>query len=140
MEENVFGDKTFVPDGTSVLEALGETGNLWLELRKEVQDDYGPAIEEWKYYGAKTGWTMRFASRRGSLFFFTAMRGGFCLSFVLGENAVEAALRSDLPKDILDTISGAAAHEGGKSLRIEVRDKEMAEVVRKLLKFKMETK
>lgn len=138
MEENVFDDKSLVPDGTSVLKALGETGNLWLELRREVQEDYGPAIEEWKYYGPKSGWTMRFVSTRGNLFFFNVIRGGFSLSFVLGEKAAAAALRSDLPKSIIDAIKGATEHAGGRGIRLEVKDKEMAEVVRKLLKIKME--
>ncbi len=139
MDENVFDDQSFVPDGTNVLKALGESSGLWLDLRKEVQEEYGPAVEEWKYYGPKTGWTMRFVSDRGNLFFFTAFKGGFCLSLFLGEEAVSAALKSDLPASVIDAIRSATLQVGGRGIRLEVRDKEMAEVVKKLLKIKMET-
>ncbi len=138
MEDNAFNDKSVVPDGRTLLKTLGDMGEIWLELRRYVQSNYGPAIEEWKYYGPKSGWTMKLLSPRKNLFFFTALRGGFRLSFVFGDRAVEAILRSDLPKQIIDEVASAKKYPEGKGLRVEVKDRRAAAAIRELIRIKAE--
>ena len=138
MEDNAFNDKSVVPDGRTLLKTLGDMGEIWLELRRYVQSNYGPAIEEWKYYGPKTGWTMKLLSPSKNLFFFTALKGGFRLSFAFGDRAVEAILRSDLPKNIIDEVTNAKKYPEGKGLRVEVKDRRVAAAVRELIRIKAE--
>lgn len=138
MEENIFNDKLVVPDGRTVQKALGEAGGFWLELRKYVQENYGPAIEEWKYYGLKSGWTMRMLSNKRNLFFFTVIDKGFRLSFVFGDRAVDAIGRSDLPRSIIDEVMNAQKYPEGRGLRIEVKDRRLAAAVKTLIKIKAE--
>ncbi len=138
MEENIFNDKLVVPDGRSIQKALGEAGSFWLELRKHIQENYGPAIEEWKYYGPKSGWTMKMLSKKRSLFFFTVIDNGFRLSFVFGDRAVEAIGKSDLPGSIVDEITNAQKYPEGRGLRIEVKDRRLAAAIKTLIKIKAE--
>lgn len=138
MEDNVFNDKSVVPDGRTLMKTLGETGSLWLELRRYVQDRYGPAIEEWKYYGPKSGWTMKLLSPKKNLFFFTALKGGFRLSFVFGDRAVEAIMESDLPRNIIEEITNSKKYPEGRGLRVEVKDMRAAAAVRELIRIKAE--
>jgi hypothetical protein len=138
MEDNAFNDKSVVPDERTLLSTLGDMGEIWLELRRYVQSNYGPAIEEWKYYGSKSGWTMKLLSPGKNLFFFTALKGGFRLSFVFGDRAVEAILRSDLPKNIIDEVANAKKYPEGKGLRVEVKDRRAAAAVRELIRIKAE--
>ncbi len=138
MEENAFNDKSVVPDGRTLLKTLGDMGDVWLELRRYVQNNYGPAIEEWKYYGSKSGWTMKLLLPRKNLFFFTALKEGFRLSFVFGDRAVEAILRSDLPKNIIDEVANSKKYPEGRGLRVEVKDRRAAAAVRELIRIKAE--
>lgn len=138
MDENVFIEKLVVPDGKNVLKALGEMGGLWLELRKYIQENYGPAIEEWKYYGPESGWTMKFVLKRKNLFFFNAMSGGFRVSFTFSEKAAVAIEQSDLPREIIDRVKSAPRHADGRGLSIEVRNQETAELAKRLVEIKME--
>lgn len=138
MEENIFNDKSSVPDGRSVLKALGDAGSYWLELRRHIQESYGPAIEEWKYHGPKSGWTMEMLSQRRSLFFFVAMKEEFRLLFVFGDRAVEAIEHSDLPKSMIDEVTSAQKRPEGRGLRIEVKDGRFAAAIKTLIKIKAE--
>ncbi len=138
MDENVFVDKSFVPDGRSVLRALGDTGSFWLELRRYVRENYGPAIEEWRYRGQESGWVMEMVSKRRGLFLFVAIEGGFRLSFEFGDKALEEIRRSDLPKSIVDEVVNAEKHPEGRTLSIEVRDRRYAAAIKTLIKIKAE--
>lgn len=138
MEENVFNDKSVVPDGRDVLKTLGDAGGLWLELRRFVQENYGPAIEEWKFYGPKSGWTMKLVLPKKNLFFFIAMKGGFRLSFVFGDKAVEAIDQSDLPRAMIEEVKNARRYPEGRGLRIDVRDRRYLAAAKTLTRIKAE--
>ncbi len=139
MSENAFNDKSVVPDGSKVLKALGRTGKLWLEIRRHVQEKYAPAIEEWKYYGPKSGWTMKLISKQRNLFFFTASEGGFRLAFVFGDKAVEQIEKSDLPKNIIDEVRNTTKYVEGRGLLLEVKDEKTVAAVKTLIKIKVES-
>lgn len=138
MEENVFTDKSIVPDGRSVLRALGDAGSLWLELRRYIQENYGPAIEEWKYYGPRSGWTMKLVSPQKTLFAFTALRDAFRLVFVFAENELEVLERSDLPKNLVEEAKSAKKSPEGRRLQIEVKDRRCFTTAKMLTEIRAE--
>lgn len=138
MEENIFNDKSLVPDGRTVQKALGEVWSFWLELRKHIQENYGPAIEEWKYYGPKSGWTMKMFCQKKDIFSFVVIEGGFRISFVFGDKTVDAIRRSELPKSVIDEIASAQKYPEGRGFSIEVKDRRFAAVIRTLIKIKSE--
>lgn len=138
MDENVFDDKSSVPDGRSVLRALGDIGSYWLELRRYIQENYGPAFEEWRYYGQKSGWVMKMVSKKKNLFSFTAIKGGFCVSFVFGHKAIKAIKESDLPTSIMDEMMIPQKYPEGRGLTIEVKDRRSMGLIKTLIKIKAE--
>ena len=138
LRENVFNDKAAIPEGKSVLKALGKSGKYWGEIRKYAEESCGPLTEEWKYYSPKYGWTMKLLSKKRNLFFFVAMKGSFRVAFVFGDKAVAAIEKSDLPKDIIDEIRNAKKYVEGTGLRLEVKDAKSAAIIKRLIQMKVE--
>jgi len=56
---NPFLDKARRPDEAARAAVLGDATVLWAEIRKGVKADWEPVVEEWKYYGAKSGWSLK---------------------------------------------------------------------------------
>ncbi len=78
MSANAFIDKLAKPDEEALVRALGKTYPLWAEIEKHVATvhgepttAHGEPTEEWKYYGSKSGWTLKTLHKRRNLFFFT---------------------------------------------------------------------
>jgi hypothetical protein len=58
-------------------------------------------------------------------------------ALALGEKAVKAVHRSDLPSSVLTAIDGARKYAEGRAVRVEVRRKNDVAVVEKLAVAKM---
>ena len=64
--------------------------------------------------------------------------GGCCrASFALGDKAVKAALDMGLPVAVVKMIKSAKKYAEGSAVRIEVREVEDVEVVKKLVQAKL---
>jgi len=55
-------DKGLKPGDAQLAAALGDSFHLWTDLKAAVAAEHGPVVEEWKYYGPKSGWTMKIVS------------------------------------------------------------------------------
>lgn len=64
-------------------------------------------------------------------------QGCFLAALVLGEKAVKAAHKSDLPDSVLAVTDGERKYAEGRAVRIEVRTKEDLRNVQKLAAIKM---
>jgi hypothetical protein len=106
MSANVFIDKLAKPDDQALVRALGKTYPLWAEIEKHVATAHGESTEEWKYYGPKSGWTLKTLHKKRNLFFFTACHGYFRIAFVFGDRAVAQILISDLPNAMIEGQEG----------------------------------
>ena len=137
MSDNVFLDKQTKPDDRALARTLGKTFHLWVEIRDGVQAEHGPVVEEWKYYGAKYGWTLKTLRQKRNLFFFTPCQGYFRVSFAFGDKAVAAIEASGLPAAMIAEIKNAKNYVEGRGLRIEVRVKSDVEHVKKLIAIKV---
>lgn len=138
MRENIFNDKSVKPDDKSVLKALGPAGKYWQDIRGHAEEVCGPLTVDWKYYSPKYGWTMKLLSKKRNLFFFVAMEGSFWVAFVFGDKAVAAIEKSGLPKKIIDEIRNATKYVEGRGLRLEIKDAKSSEIVKRLIKIKVE--
>ena len=56
MSSSVFTDKSTEPNASQLANALGATAPIWSELRDHLEAEYGPLVDEWKFYGKKAGW------------------------------------------------------------------------------------
>jgi hypothetical protein len=134
---NVFIDKLAKPDDQALVSALGKTYPLWAEIEKHVATAHGESIEEWKYYGPKSGWTLKTLHKKRNLFFFTPCQGYFRIALVFGDRAVAQILTSDLPTAIIEEVKNAKRYAEGRGLRVEVKTRRDVESVKKLIAIKV---
>jgi Protein of unknown function (DUF3788) len=137
MSANVFIDKLAKPDDQALVSALGKTYPLWAEIEKHIATTLGESVQEWKYYGLKSGWTMKTLYKKRNLFFFTAYKGYFRIAFVFGDRAVAEIVSSDLPKAVIEEITNAKKYAEGRGIRIDVKTRRDVESVKKLIAFKV---
>ena len=137
---SVFGDKSAVPSDETVSDVLGAASSIWGDLRTHVQDNYPNITGEWKHYGKAAGWTYKLISKKRNLLFFVPMTDCFRVRIVLGEKAsacVEAD--SELPSAIKKALRAATPYAEGRSLDIDINQREQLETIKRLLKIKFET-
>jgi hypothetical protein len=138
MADNIFTDKAVKPNDQLLSEALGVTYKYWDEIRTSLRNKYGDLTEEWKYYGAKYGWSLKIILKRRNLFFFTAYDKYFRIGFVFGDKAVSAIEKSDLPKNIIEEIVNARKFAEGRGLRLEIRKHGDIKYIKKLVDIKVD--
>jgi len=137
MSASVFDDKTVKPDSKALLKAIGKTAGHWKKIRSNLENDYGELIEDWKYYGQKTGWLLKVLRKKRNLFFCIPLKGSFRIAFVFGEKAVAAVENSDLPEAIKLELKNARKYAEGRGLRIDVKSAKDVENIRKLVEIKV---
>ncbi len=137
METSVFTDKSIRPDNRQLEETIGDKTKLWEAIKGHIEKKCGDVTEEWKFYGVKSGWVLKILLKKRNLFFFTPLKGGFRLGFVFGDKAVSAVEKSDLPKDMIDTLKNAKKYVEGRGLRVEVSSMPDVENVKKLIDIKV---
>lgn len=139
METSVFQEKSIQPDNDHLSQVLGEPEKLWDAIKNHIKENHGEVSEEWKFYGAKYGWTLKMLLKKRNLFFFTPLNGYFRLGFVFGDRAVAAVEQSDLPGEMIDELKNARKYAEGRGLRIEVKDQDDVEHVNKLIDIKVKS-
>ena len=103
--------------------ALGQSYKYWEEIRNTLENQYGPLIEEWKYYSATSGWTLKLLLKKRNLFFFAPCEKYFRLAFIFGDKAVSAVEKSDLPLKMVQELKSAKRYVEGRGLRLEIKKK-----------------
>lgn len=132
-------DKAREPGDKELATTLGAAHALWGELECGLQEAHGPLARQWHHAGAKYGWSLRLRDGKRVVVYLIPGRGGFLAGLVLGEKAVAAARRSDLPRPVLALIEAARPYAEGRGVRIEVRDRRALAAVRKLVALKLAT-
>ena len=137
MSVSVFEDKVTRPDDKMLAKALGKSNRLWQDIKKHLKAEYGELIEEWKFYGQKSGWILKTLRKKRNLFFFVPLEGSFQVSFIFGEKAVAAVEKSDLPKELITELRNARKYAEGRGLRIDVKNSADIEHIKKLVEIKV---
>jgi hypothetical protein len=137
MSGSIFKDKSVKPDTRAFAEAIGETAGYWKELRNGLEDEFGELVEDWKFYGQKSGWILKLLRKKRNLFFVTPQEGFFRSVFVFGDRAVAEVESSDLPESIKDALRTARKYAEGLGLQIEVTTVDDIDVVKKLVRIKV---
>ena len=137
MAASVFEDKNSKPDDKMLAKVLGKSNRLWQEIKKNLKADYGELIEEWKFYGQKSGWILKTLLKKRNLFFFIPLKGSFQVSFVFGDKAVAAVEKSGLPKKLITELKDARKYAEGRGLRIDVKNSADVEHIKKLVEIKV---
>jgi len=138
METSVFKDKSAKPDAIRLIKAIGDTAKSWEAIKKHIGENYGAVNEEWKFYGASSGWTLKALLKKRNLFFLTPLQGYFRVSFVFGDKAVAVVEKSDLPKELIGTLKSARKYAEGRGIRVDIRAPNDVEIVKKLIDIKVQ--
>jgi hypothetical protein len=120
---SIFLDKTVMPTNKMLSDALGESYHYWEEIKHTLDEQYGTLIEEWKFYSASSGWTLKLLLKKRNLFFFAPCDKYFRIVFIFGDKAVAAVEKSKLPKKMIRDLKNAKRYVEGRGLRIEVKKK-----------------
>jgi hypothetical protein len=118
---------------------LGETYQLWEELKNHICDEYPAITEEWKFYGKASGWSCKIISKKRNLLFFIPLKDSFRLRIVLSEKAVAVAENINLPNEMKQSIREATIYTEGRSIDINVNQYKQLDVIKNLLKIKWES-
>jgi len=120
---SIFLDKSVKPTNEMLSGALGQSYKYWEEIKNTLENQYGALIEEWKYYSATSGWTLKLLLKKRNLFFFAPCEKYFRLAFIFGDKAVSAVEKSDLPVKVVQELKNAKRYVEGRGLRLEVKKK-----------------
>jgi hypothetical protein len=137
MAVSFFGDREKKPSNQKLAKALGKSNSLWKEIKKNLKADYGELIEEWKFYGQKSGWILKTLRKKRNLFFFIPLEGSFRISFVFGEKAVAVVQESDLPKELITDLKNTRKYAEGRGLNIDVKRPADVDHISKLVQIKV---
>ena len=134
---NAFIGKAEKPSTKEVSAALGASAKVWGELVKWMAKEHGVSEEEWKSISPKYGWSLRLKLKKRTIMHLSPCEGSFRAAFILGDRAVEAALQSDLPKNVIKLIEDAPRYAEGTGVRLDVKESKDLATIRKLVEVKL---
>jgi hypothetical protein len=131
-------DKSIKPDDNLLKEMLSDSYQFWQDIKDYISGEFGNAIEEWKFYGIKSGWTLKMLLKKRNLFFLAPQETGFMIAFVFGDKAVKEIEKSKFPAKIIKEVNEATKYAEGRGLRIIVKSAREVEIVKKLIRIKID--
>jgi hypothetical protein len=137
METSIFSKKDERPDNFMLSRVLGDLYSIWMEIRSYVINAYPGAIEEWNFPGQKYGWNFRIKDKKRAIVYLLPRESFFLVALVFGEKATSEALQSTLNQDVKDSIASAKVYAEGRGFRIEVRNANHMDDIKKLIDIKL---
>jgi len=135
---NAFAGQAECPTAKAVDAALGTSCVLWKQLVAELKRDLKLDAEDWHSSGVKYGWALRLQLKKRNIVYLSPRFGSFVVTFVIGDKAVAAAKKSDLPAHLIKRISEAKRYPEGTPVRIEVSEPKDLEPIKPIAKIKLE--
>jgi hypothetical protein len=136
MALSMFDDKTTKPTPKRLAAALGKRYRLWNEVKAHTFAKCPAATEEWKFAGAKYGWSFRLKDKKRNILYMTPSEGFIRVAFVFGDKAADAVEKSSLPEAIKNELRNATRYVEGRGLRLLVREQRDVAAVKQLLDIK----
>jgi hypothetical protein len=78
----IFMDKSTVPTDKDLVENLGPTYKLWVQIFDFVIEKYPGGLAEWNYPGMKYGWSFRIKDKKRAIIYFFPHEKYFKVAFV----------------------------------------------------------
>ena len=132
-----FNNKLKEPTDAMLASALGETKELLDSICHFIETKFGDFHSEWKYYGSKSGWSLKLFHKKRNVVFAGPEAGYFSLAFAIGEKAFKEIMDSELSDSIKQQLSAAKAYVEGRPLRLEIRNKEDLEPLWQIINIKL---
>jgi len=138
LSRNAFAGRNEKPTEKALAVALGPSLALWKSLLEKMKHDLKIDLAEWHTGAVKHGWSLRLQLKKRNIVYLGPREGSFVASFALGDKAVAAARKTDLPANVLKIISDAKRYAEGTAVRIDVTTSEDLAIVKTLAKIKIE--
>jgi hypothetical protein len=138
MLQNAFAGQAKRPTSKVLSDVLGDTQELWDRLLSDLKRELKIDKVEWHTSSVKFGWSLRLQLKNRHIVYLGPSKGFFVAAFAMGDKAIAAARKSDLPPSVLKIIAGAKRYAEGTAVRIEVKGAEDVEAVTKLARIKAE--
>lgn len=131
MLPNAFIGKPHPPTDAELAEALGPAKALWDRLLANLAVKHNLTAQEWNSYSPKAGWSLRLKHKDRNILYLGPSQGAFRVAFVLGDKAVAAAHKSNLPQSVIQIFNEAKRYAEGTPVRFEtMKAKDMESVVK----------
>ena len=134
---NAFVGKTEKPTQAELSSALVTSSEIWDQFVDWLAKEQGVAVQEWKSYSPKYGWSLRLKLKKRNIVYLSPCRDSFLVVFIFGDRAVKAALQSDLPKRVAKAIKNAPRYTEGTGVRLTVKRPSDLPAIRKLAQIKL---
>jgi len=135
---NAFIGRHESPTDADLSVALGPAKSVWDRLVAEMATDYDVAIQEWRCYSIKAGWSLRLKRGKRTIVWMSPCQDCFRVGFILGDKAVQAARQGGLSARVIQLIDEAEKYPEGTGIRLHIKGpKDLAEV-KKLAVIKLQ--
>lgn len=138
MIANAFIGKAAQPTARELASKLGATKDLWNALVKDITKECGITSKEWNSYSPKAGWSLRLKQKKRNIVYLAPCDGCFRVAFILGDKGMKVARTLGFPAKIARLIEEAPRYPEGSAIRFEVKAAEDVDVVKQLVKIKIE--
>ena len=138
MTPNAFIGRTGRPSDADLDKALGQTKAVWDGLIAGLAADHDIAVQEWKCYSVKAGWSLRLKRGKRTILWLGPCAGCFRVMFILGDRALEAARQSGLSAKALRVLDQAEKYPEGTGVRLLIKGQGDIPTVKKLVVAKLE--
>jgi hypothetical protein len=134
---NAFIGKFEKPSEPEVLAALGPSADAWTQFIEWMAQEHSVTTQEWKSLAPKYGWSVRLKLKNRNIVYLGPCTGSFQVSFVLGDQAMNAARRGQFPRAVSQAIAEAPHYAEGTGLRLVVHGSKDLAPIRKLAEIKL---
>jgi hypothetical protein len=125
------------PDEASLAATLGQLKTHWDAIVQHAEKECGGLVREWKFYGQKYGWQLKFSDKKRVVLYLIPREGRLLAAMALRPPAIEALREHGLPPALLREVEAARAGPEGKPARVEVNSKKDVDIVKQLLAIKL---
>lgn len=136
MLTNAFINHPRAPTSTELSAALQSAQPVWDEFLSGLMHDGVATTREWKCHSPKWGWSLRVLQRQRTIVWLSPGRGGFNVTFILGNKAVAAARAARLPQVVRQALATALRYPEGTGLRLVVKSPRSLPALRRLAAIK----
>jgi hypothetical protein len=136
-DTSIFTGKETKPSKKDLIEKLGSTYKLWVELEQFVFEKYPNGITEWNYPGIKYGWSYRIKDKKRAIIYLLPRDKYFKAAFVFGQKATDIILESSISKEIKVDLSQSKKYAEGRGIRIDIKKDSIIPDIKKLIEIKL---
>lgn len=137
--KSVFMDKKANPRPEDLEKAVGNTFSIWQSLAEFTKQSFPGATEGWNYTSEKFGWSFRISDKKRVLLYLLPRDKFFKVAFVFGQKATDEVLKSNVAESIKKELKKAKVYAEGRGIRIEIRNKDLIEDLKKLIEIKIKS-